>query len=113
MKYRNWLPFILFVVWVLFWPKMYSPGQQPSPSVTIGWTDNGGDCFQVYRGTQFDQLSVIAGCVPEPVFIDTSVQRGRVYYYAVSAISEFGETDKSNVVTAVIPPPTGTGAGGC
>jgi len=46
--------------------------------------------YRIYRGNASGHQFIIGGS-DQPVFIDTEVKSGGVYYYRVTAINEFGE----------------------
>ncbi len=94
-----------------------APTKPPSPTIIVAindspmllWSKNENLFiptlgFNIYRGERPRELEKIAFVgANQTSFIDHNITRGKVYYYAVSAINEFGESNLSNVVSVTIP----------
>lgn len=63
--------------------------------------------YNVYRGTQsggpYARLN--SALLANPDYLDTAVQSGQTYYYAVTAVSAVLESGRSAEAVAVIPTP--------
>ena len=73
-------------------------------SVYLGWEsaeDKETVSYNVYRGTDEDQLKIVARDVPRTEFIDRDLTKGITYWYAVSATTSTGsETELSSKADA-------------
>jgi len=73
--------------------------------VEIAWSepvDNGGPDitgYRIYRGIMEDGLSIVED-VTNMHYKDIGLQNGQIYYYAVSALNQYGEGEKTDVLEA-------------
>lgn len=71
--------------------------EQDVDSVTLSWqvpTDDGGSVisnYVVYRGTSSDSLEVLSTIDHTRSYVDSTIEMGTTYYYAVAAVSSGGE----------------------
>ncbi|MCD6167692.1 MAG: fibronectin type III domain-containing protein, partial [Caldisericia bacterium] len=79
-----------------------------SESVSLSWTDNSDneEGFKLYRREkeEADFSLLITLPADTTTYTDDSVEPEKTYYYKVLAFNSAGDSDFSNVVTALIPP---------
>lgn len=87
-----------------------------APKVTLNWTQSSSPNLAdncIYRGLVQGGPYVQIACTPSPVitYPDSTVVRGTVYYYVVTAVDNNSiESPFSNEIKAIVPginPPTG------
>jgi titin len=73
--------------------------------VSLNWTapSDGADItgYRVYRGYSPSTISLLTSTT-NTIFLDTTVTSNRTYYYQVSAVNEYGESNRSNTVIVVM-----------
>jgi hypothetical protein len=81
---------------------LVTPGDE---AVTLAWSepadDGGSDItgYRIYRGIMEDGLGIVED-VTVMFYIDTGLQNGQTYYYAVSALNVEGEGEKTEILPA-------------
>jgi hypothetical protein len=79
-----------------------------SGRVVLTWSTpafNGGSPiigYKIFRGTSPGVMDYIAS-TEGTTYEDTGLQDGMVYYYAVTAVNEVGDSERTNAVTATLP----------
>jgi hypothetical protein len=83
-------------------------GQVTGPSATLSWSPSSSAAvgFRVYRSTQSGTAYTLltSTLVPGTSFVDTTVAKGRTYFYVVTAVDDqFERSGFSNKVFVTIP----------
>ncbi len=90
------------------WQVVGQAGRPAGHKVSLSWrasTSSGVDGYYVYRGTTSGgSLTRLSGKLSETSYVDASVQAGKTYYYATTAINSANrQSGYSNKVKATIP----------
>jgi hypothetical protein len=79
-------------------------------SVTLAWQAvPAADSYKVYRSTTSAGTTVVIANATALTYTDQAVISGETYYYQISAINDYGESDKSIIVSATPPITVTTG----
>jgi len=88
-----------------------APGQvrvleESATAVTLGWeAEPGAETYRVYRRDGGGELALV-GTTTEPGYEDDTISASVASYdYAVTAVNELGESDRSEAVTVALPVP--------
>ena len=74
--------------------------------IMIAWSEPEFDgtfpviCYNLYRGTGVNDLSLVAEEIHGPMYVDTNVMNENSYDYLVTAVNSYGEGTGSSVVSA-------------
>ena len=97
-KYKSW--YLLVASFFLAISLFHEPTAAKTHSVKLNWRGTA-PWYNVYRSTDAGTKTRIAR-TSATHFVDSNVESGKTYYYAVSSENKFGESERIEI-TVVVP----------
>jgi fibronectin type 3 domain-containing protein len=95
-------------------PSGLSAGTVTTSSISISWTAvSNADTYKIYRSNAAAGTYSAVGTSGTASYTDTGLSPGTTYYYKVSAVNAWGESEQSTYIPAAtrLPPPSDLSAG--